>query len=88
MDVAVTKMSSKGQVVIPKEMREDINEGEKLVIIKNEHQFILEKVDDIGQSLAEDLIFAQRTEDALKKYEKGEFAQMDDKKFSEELDKW
>ena len=48
----------------------------------------MEKVDDIGQSSADDFIFAKRIEDALKKYEKGEFAQMDDKKFSEELNKW
>ena len=88
MDIAVTKMSSKGQVVIPCQMRENLNEGEKLVIIKNKHQLILEKVDDIGQSRADDLICAQRTEDALKKYEKGEFEQRDDKAFSKELDKW
>ena len=48
----------------------------------------MKKVDDIGRSWVDDLIFVQRTEDAIKKYEKGEFAQIDDKKFSEELDKW
>ena len=48
----------------------------------------MEKFNDIGQSLAEDIIFAQRIEDTLKKYEKGEFVEIDDKKFSEELEKW
>ena len=28
MDVAITKMSSKGQIVIPTEMRKDIKEGD------------------------------------------------------------
>ena len=33
-NVDITKISSKGQVVIPLDMREDLKEGEKLVIIK------------------------------------------------------
>jgi AbrB family looped-hinge helix DNA binding protein len=36
VEIAITKMSSKGQVVIPAEMRGNIHEGEKLVIIDKE----------------------------------------------------
>ncbi len=88
MDIALTKMSSKGQIVIPHEMREDIREGEKLIIIKNNHQFIMEKVNDLGKNLTDDLIFAKRTEDALKKYENGEFTEMDFDDFLKEAKKW
>ena len=77
MDIALTKMSSKGQIVIPSEMREDIMVGEKLVIIKNDNQLIMEKASDLGKNLADDLIFAKRTEDAFRKYERGEFIEMD-----------
>ena len=35
MDISITKMSSKGQIVIPVEMRRNIKEGEKLIIIQN-----------------------------------------------------
>ena len=38
IDVSITKMSSKGQVVIPREMRNTIKEGEKLMLIKNNGQ--------------------------------------------------
>ncbi|MEK6826323.1 MAG: AbrB/MazE/SpoVT family DNA-binding domain-containing protein, partial [Nanoarchaeota archaeon] len=71
MEFGLTKMSSKGQVVIPAEMREDIAEGDKLIIIKNNDQFIMKKASDLDKSLWEDLEFARRTEKALKRIEKG-----------------
>jgi len=88
MDVAITKMSSKGQVVIPYEMRKGIKEGEKLVIIHNADQFIMKKAVDFGKNLRDDLLFAKRTEEALKKYEAGEFVEMDFDEFLEEAEKW
>ncbi len=86
--MAITKMSSKGQIVIPAEMREDIKEGEKLVIISNGHQLIIEKIADLSESLKDDLAFAKKTEEAWKSYEKGEFKSMDSKDFLKELKKW
>ena len=88
MDIAITKMSSKGQVVIPAEMREDIKEGEKLLVIKRGEQIIMKKASKLDKNLAEDLEFARRTEEAWKKYDKGEFIEMDFDKFLEEAKKW
>tara|TARA_Y100000310_G_C20539008_1_gene742283 strand:- start:588 stop:854 length:267 start_codon:yes stop_codon:yes gene_type:complete len=88
MDIAITKMSSKGQVVIPAEMREDIKEGEKLIIIKNDHQLVMKKATNLEQDLKEDLEFAKRTEEALKRIEAGEGISMSSKEFLKELDKW
>ena len=51
MDIAVTKMSSKGQVVIPAEMRTDIKEGEKIIIIKSEGQIIMKKATELDEKL-------------------------------------
>jgi len=73
----VTKMSSKGQIVIPNEMRKEFKEGEEFVIIKNGKQLILKSIKDFDENLKEDLIFAKRTEEAWKRYEKGEFKSMD-----------
>ena len=81
-------MSSKGQIVIPQEMREDIAEGDKMVIIKNDGQLILKKMEDFDKNLKEDLEFAKRTEEAWKRYDKGEFKSMDSKEFLKELKKW
>lgn len=38
-----TKMSSRGQIVIPLDMRKDIKEGEKLLIIRKDDEIILRK---------------------------------------------
>lgn len=87
-DIEITKMSSKGQIVIPSEMREGFEEGEKFVIIKNDKQLILKRVKDFDKNLEEDLEFARRTEEAWKRYEKGEFVEMSVDEFLWELNKW
>ncbi len=87
MNVAITKMSSKGQIVIPADMREDIQEGEKLLIIRDNSRIIMKKASDLNKNLEEDLIFAKRTEEAWKRYEKGEFKSMPADKFLRELEK-
>jgi len=86
--INVTKMSSKGQVVIPKEMREDIVDGEKLVIIRNGHQIIIEKEDFISETLEADLEFARKTEEAWQSYEKGDFKKMPVDEFLKEIERW
>jgi AbrB family looped-hinge helix DNA binding protein len=86
-NINITKISSKGQVVIPLEMRKDLKEGDKLVVIKNKDQIILKKVDSFSKNLEEDLKFAKRTEEAWKRYERGEFKVLPADKFIEELEK-
>ena len=87
-NISVTKMSSKGQVVIPQDMREGIKEGDKLVVIKNNSQIILKKMDKFDKNLEEDLEFARRTEEAWKRIDKGEYIEMDADEFLEEIKKW
>lgn len=86
--IGITRISSKGQIVIPADMREGINEGEKLVIIRNNNQIILKREKDFSKNLEEDLEFARRTEEAWKKHEKGEFISMSAEDFLKELEKW
>ena len=83
----ITRVSSKGQIVIPTDMRENLKEGDKLVVIKNNDQIILKKVEDFSKNLEEDLEFAKRTEEALKRVESGEFISLDSENLSE-MDKW
>lgn len=81
-------MSSKGQFVIPTEMREDIVVGEKMIIIKNNDQFIMRKASKMDMALKEEIEFARRTEEAWQRYEKGEFIEMDFDAFLKEAKKW
>ena len=43
MMIDITKMSSRGQVVIPLDMRGDIMEGDKLIVIRRDNEIILKK---------------------------------------------
>jgi len=88
MQIEITRMSSKGQIVIPKEMRKDIDEGEKLIIIQDKNQLIIKRAKDIDKNFKEDLEFARRTEEAWKRYEKGEFIEMDADEFLKKLKTW
>ena len=81
-------MSSKGQIVIPQEMRDKLKEGDKLVIIRNGNQIILKKMEDFNKNLEEDLEFAKRTEKAYRDIEAGKGIEMDFDEFIEEIKKW
>ena len=87
MDIAITKMSSKGQVVIPVEMRTNLHEGDKLIIIQDQDKLIMKKASKLAKNLAEDLEFARRTEEAWKSYEKGKFVSTSADKFIKDLSK-
>ena len=43
MMIDTTKMSSRGQVVIPLDLRKGINEGDKLIVIRKDDEIILKK---------------------------------------------
>lgn len=81
MDVAITKISSKGQVIIPTEMRKDFHEGDKVLIIHEDGRLIMKKATKLEENLKDDLVFAERTEKAWNSYEKGEFKSKDSKDF-------
>lgn len=81
-------MSSKGQVVIPKEMRKHFKEGEKILVIQGGDKLILKKATDLDENLKEDIEFAKRTEEAWKRIEKGKFTSMEFDEFIKEMKKW
>jgi AbrB family looped-hinge helix DNA binding protein len=87
MDVAITKVSSKGQIVIPSNMRKDIGVGDQFLIIKEDNKFIMKKINELAKDLKQELVFAQRVEKAWNQYEKGKFKSASAKKFLEELEK-
>ncbi|MEK6847801.1 MAG: AbrB/MazE/SpoVT family DNA-binding domain-containing protein [Nanoarchaeota archaeon] len=43
MIIDTTKMSSRGQVVIPLDIRKDIKEGDRLIVIRKGDEIILKK---------------------------------------------
>jgi len=88
VNINVTRMSSKGQIVIPSEMRGNLKEGDEILIIKDDERIILKKAEKITEEMKEDLEFAKRTEEAWQSYERGEFIKMDFDDFIKEMKKW
>jgi AbrB family looped-hinge helix DNA binding protein len=70
-NIGLTRMSSKGQIVIPSELRGDLKEGEQLLIIKDEGRIMLRKVESLTEKMKEDLEFAKRTEEAWQQIDNG-----------------
>lgn len=87
-NINITKMSSKGQIVIPVEMGKKFQEGEKFVIIQAGKQLLLKSVEDFDENIKEDLEFARRTEDAWREIEEGKGISMDFNDFIKEIKKW
>lgn len=87
-NIGITRMSSKGQIVIPQEMRKGIKEGEKLLIIQGQGKLILKKATDADEQFKEDLEFAKRTEESWKRIEAGKGIRMEMDEFLEEMMKW
>jgi len=82
-------MSSKGQIVIPIDMRKGIKEGEKLLIIQSsDGKLIIKKASESDENFQEDLEFARRTEEAWQEYDKGNFKHYSQEEFLKKLQKW
>jgi len=88
VEIETATISSKGQIVIPINMRQGINEGDRFLIIKDKSSFLLKKAGDLDEKFKEDLEFARRTEEAWKRHDRGEFKRMELDDFLKELKKW
>ena len=75
VEINITTMSSKGQVVIPQSMRAGLKEGERFVIIKNAGMYILKRASAFAKDMQEDIEFAQRTEAAYREAERGKYVE-------------
>jgi AbrB family looped-hinge helix DNA binding protein len=88
VSINLTRVSSKGQIVIPSDMRSDFKEGEELLIFKDEDRIILKKTEKISEQMKEDIEFAKRTDEALKRIESGSGTRMNFDDFLNEMKKW
>jgi len=88
VNISVTRMSSKGQIVIPVSMRANLKVGDDILIIHDDERIILKKSDKLTKQMKEDLEFARRTEEAYRRIEAGEFISIDSENLEEEMNKW
>jgi AbrB family looped-hinge helix DNA binding protein len=85
---SIIRMSSKGQIVIPASMRKDLKEGEELLIIRDGERYVLKPLGEFESALKDDILFAEKTEQAFAEYQKGVFRVKEKDAFLEDLKSW
>jgi bifunctional DNA-binding transcriptional regulator/antitoxin component of YhaV-PrlF toxin-antitoxin module len=88
MEFAIAKISTKGQIVIPHNLRGDITSGDEFLMVKENNNIILKNVKDLAENLRDDFKFAKHVSKAWERYDQGKFKSMPAKEFLEELEKW
>ncbi len=88
VQIETTKISSKGQIVIPARFRDNFKEGDNLIIIENNGNLIIKKEAEIDKNFLEDIEFAKRTESAWKEIEAGKGLTQSAEEFLEEMKSW
>lgn len=86
--INISKVSSKGQIVIPKDLRERFKEGSEVLFIEQDGLLILKPVDKLYNNFKSDILFAKETEAVYDKISKGEGNEKDFDEFIEEMKKW
>ena len=87
MEIELTKMSSKGQVVIPLDVRRRLNlkDGETLAISTKDDLVVLKK---IKNPLEDDLRTLEEIKDVWNEIESGKFKKMSGADFLKEIETW
>ncbi|MBU0906820.1 MAG: AbrB/MazE/SpoVT family DNA-binding domain-containing protein [Nanoarchaeota archaeon] len=85
--MGLTRISSKGQVVIPLGVRErlQIKEGETLAVSAEDDLIVLKKV---SNPLEEDLETIEEIKEAWKEIEAGKYKKLASEEFLKEIEKW
>lgn len=85
MQYAIAKVSTKGQIVIPAPLREEVEAGDEFLIIKEGDRFILKSMHGLAENLRDDLAFAEEVEKAWQEYDQGKFVKKSKEDFLKEL---
>lgn len=88
INIEISKISSKGQIVIPKKMREHFKEGDNIVFIEEGNRIILKNIKDLSENFKEDLEISKRVDEAYKRYEEGKFISLSKDDFLKEIKEW
>lgn len=88
MNIEVTRISSKGQVVIPQEIREQagFTEGETISVTVQDSLVVLKKIENPIKK--EDLKTLKSIKEAWQEIKEGKCRKLSSEDFLKEIDKW
>jgi AbrB family looped-hinge helix DNA binding protein len=92
MDVDVSKVGERGQIVIPQEIRErlKIEAGERFLVISENDDIVFRPIRKIKSlnEIEEDIIDMKIAERRWREIEEGKQKGLSEKEFLKELEKW
>ncbi|MCK5708034.1 MAG: AbrB/MazE/SpoVT family DNA-binding domain-containing protein [Candidatus Aureabacteria bacterium] len=81
----ITKLSTKGQIVIPEEIRRGINVGTPFLIIKQDNLIILKKIEGLKKQEMEEI---KELDKIWKEIDSGECESYSEEEFFIKLKEW
>ena len=81
----ITKLSTKGQIVIPEEIRRGINVGTPFLIIKQDNLIILKKIEGLKKQEMEEI---KELDKIWKEIDSGECESYSEEEFLIKLKEW
>ncbi len=86
MEVAITKISQNGQVVIPSEIRKDadIKPSTKFIVFNEDGNIMLKQIKK--EALRDDMLLIDKIRRSEKQIKKGRFVKADTRMSDEEID--
>ena len=86
MKIGFTRVSSRGQIVIPKEFRETFKQGDKLFLVQEGEKMIARKAQELTPQ--EDKEYLAGVNEGLKDLQEGRSTKMSKEEFLRELHLW
>ncbi|MBT4577314.1 AbrB/MazE/SpoVT family DNA-binding domain-containing protein [Candidatus Woesearchaeota archaeon] len=81
----ITKLSTKGQIVIPEKLRSDLEVGEAFVVIKKENLLVLRKIEGLSKTEIQELEELQKIWNEI---DKGNCKTSTQDGFIKEMESW
>ena len=88
INIDISKISSKGQILIPKKMRKLFKEGDSVVFIEEDNRIILKNMNSISENFKEDLSISKKIDEAYKRYDERKFVSLSEENFLKEIKEW
>tara|TARA_Y100000310_G_scaffold53437_1_gene49049 strand:+ start:317 stop:568 length:252 start_codon:yes stop_codon:yes gene_type:complete len=81
----ITKLSTKGQIVIPERLRENMEVGEAFVVVKKGDLLVLRKIEGLNKEEIKELEELQKI---WKEIDEGKCKTLTSKEFLKEMESW
>ncbi len=94
MEMAISKMGERGQIVIPQEFREQlhIKKGEKFVVVSTGDKIILQQMKKMKaktlERMYEDMVDLKLADEAMEEIKRGEYKSYTAEEYLKKMEKW